>query len=131
MESFTLLVLVSQNYSISNALDTSESSVPDNETNWVLLHMIYITGALSTLGCLFNIIISIFLKLHQNVLGKMIINLCCNEVLFVWSFIMMVRYSEDYKIISDIASVVNVMSWIGSGELGLLLCSCILLLVNK
>ena len=43
-------------------------------------------ATLSILGCLFNIIVTLLLKLHHNVLGKMMIYLSANDALFTLCF---------------------------------------------
>lgn len=76
------------------------------------LILIFITAVLSILGCLFNLGATLYLKLHQNVLGKMVINLSINDFLFTLSFTIMFFNSD--PLLSKIAGVIFAITWSGS-----------------
>mgnify|MGYP000852554403 FL=1 len=62
-------------------LSTDPDPEPDYEEN-VVNTVFQIIGLLSALGCLFNLLITLILKLHRNVLGKMMIFLSLNDLFY-------------------------------------------------
>mgnify|MGYP000927402364 FL=1 len=65
-----------------------------------------VIGIISALGCIFNIITTFLLKLHLNVLGKMIIFLSIADIIFTISFIIEIQ--------SSIVEIIFSMSWTAS-----------------
>ena len=77
--------------------------------------LIYTVAALSTLGCVFNMAVTIYLKLYRHVIGKMVLNLCISDLLFIWSFVAMLKsYGDINQTISDIIEALYLLSSIGS-----------------
>ena len=66
----------------------------------------HVMGAISALGCIFNIITTFLLKLHFNALGKMVIFLSIADIIFTITFIIETR--------SNIVSIIFSMSWAAS-----------------
>ena len=110
---FAVLLLIYQNASATNASNYQESLEATNMINWNLI-LLYTVLSLSTAGCMFNIIVTIYLKLNTYSLGKMIINLCIHDLFFAWSFTMITASWIENKIILETLGVISIVSWSGS-----------------
>ena len=95
---------------LQSSLETTEI----NSTYSTFTIAILTIATLSILGCLFNIIVTLLLKLHHNVLGRMMIYLSANDALFTFCF----AYSStqiDYPLFMNgfiIALYAGSVSWI-------------------
>ena len=67
---------------LQSSLETTEI----NSTYSTFTVALLTIATLSILGCLFNIIVTLLLKLHHNVLGRMMICLSANDALFTLCF---------------------------------------------
>ena len=102
LSAWNVLCLLGEHLQLSLELENAESnSKPPGTT--VALHVM---GAISALGCIFNIITTFLLKLHLNVLGKMVIFLSIADTIFTISFIIEIQ--------SFIVEIIFSMSWTAS-----------------
>ena len=108
-----ILMVAFHNHTLIDSSTFYEDTASDDEID-KLLCVKYALVALSTAGCLFNIIATVYFKLYQNVIGKMVINLSILDLLYTPSFLLMFALSQDDEMLSNTASVVYVMSWVGS-----------------
>ena len=99
--------------SLHNFLQSSSELTTTEATNMIskFTIILLVLGTLSALGCIFNIIITFLLKLHRNVLGKMILFLAVNDILFTTS---LVGPSLGFESLILVFNIIFGFSWAGS-----------------
>ena len=72
--------------STSNPINTTSNFLGEDILSPGMMVIFYALILLSILGCIFNLIATFLLKHHRNVLGKMIILLSINDLIFMIAF---------------------------------------------